>query len=206
MISFVCVGPYHTSTNEFYSEIMKSVKVLPTLSILLPAVSVAQAARPLRGIRIVSPANPVTIYLNGERVLSVINSCFIANLKSGDCRIEAYDGYGDNKRDGSPVFSEIARHSGREVTEISVENRSRACSNVPAIGRAQFGRLAEHDPGRGVRRQQEHAAVDAEIFGKQKRTEKFYRRSIKSGAAHRPRSTSPTMFIRVRTRAARRTM
>lgn len=104
MISFVCVGPYHTSTNEFYSEIMKSVKVLPTLSILLPAVSVAQAARPLRGIRIVSPANPVTIYLNGERVLSVTNSCFIANLKSGDCRIEAYDGYGDNKRDGSPVF------------------------------------------------------------------------------------------------------
>ena len=48
MISFVCVGPYHTSTNEFYSEIMKSVKVLPTLSILLPAVSVAEAERPLR--------------------------------------------------------------------------------------------------------------------------------------------------------------
>lgn len=83
---------------------MKSVKVLPTLSILLPAVSVAQAARPLRGIRIVSPANPVTIYLNGERVLSVTNSCFIANLKSGDCRIEAYDGYGDNKRDGQSRF------------------------------------------------------------------------------------------------------
>lgn len=140
MISFVCVGPYHTSTNEFYSEIMKSVKVLPTLSILLPAVSVAQAARPLRGIRIVSPANPVTIYLNGERVLSVTNSCFIANLKSGDCRIEAYDGYGDNKRDGSPVFSEIVRHSGREVTEISVENRSRACSTLRrSAGRSSAG-------------------------------------------------------------------
>lgn len=142
MISFVCVGPYHTSTNEFYSEIMKSVKVLPTLSILLPAVSVAQAARPLRGIRIVSPANPVTIYLNSERVLSVTNSCFIANLKSGNCRIEAYDGYGDNKRDGSPVFSEIVRHSGREVTEISVENRSRACSTLRrSAGRSSAGLL-----------------------------------------------------------------
>ena len=117
---------------------MKSVKVLPTLSILLPAVSVAQAARPLRGIRIVSPANPVTIYLNGERVLSVTNSCFIANLKSGDCRIEAYDGYGDNKRNGSPVFSEIVRHSGREVTE----NRSRACSTLRrSAGRSSAGLL-----------------------------------------------------------------
>ena len=129
---------------------MKSVKVLPTLSILLPAVSVAQAARPLRGIRIVSPANPVTIYLNGERVLSVTNSCFIANLKSGDCRIEAYDGYGDNKRDGSPVFSEIVRHSGREVTEISVENRSRACSGRSSAGLLNMIREEAFDANRNT--------------------------------------------------------
>ena len=63
-------------------------------------------------------------------------------MKSGDCRIEAYDGYGDNKRNGSPVFSEIVRHSGREVTEISVENRSRACSTLRrSAGRSSAGLL-----------------------------------------------------------------
>lgn len=145
MISFVRVEAYHTSTNEFYPEIMKSVKGLPALLILLLAVSATQAARPLRGIRIVCPGAPVTIYLNEEKVSSPTNSCFIANLKSGDYRIEAYDGYGGNKRGGNPVFSETVRHSRGEITEVNIENRRRQhpgrIKNIPVISRTQFDRL-----------------------------------------------------------------
>lgn len=125
---------------------MKIAKNLPLLSILLLTVSVSEAAaRSLRGIRIVCPEAPVTIYLNGEKVSPLTNSCFVANLKAGDYRIEAFDGYGDNKRDGNPVFSETVHHLGREVTEVYIGNSRKKPSarmkNVPAINRAQFDRL-----------------------------------------------------------------
>lgn len=134
------------TVNHLIRETMKFVKSLPTLLALLLAVFAAEAAkRPLQGIRITSPGPPVTIYLDGEKVSPPTNSCFIANLKAGDYRIEACDGCGDNKRGGNPVFSQTVYHSGREVTEIKIESHPGKhpgrIENIPAMSRTQFDRL-----------------------------------------------------------------
>ena len=63
-------------------------------------------AQSINGIRIDTDGYPVTVYINGTRVSAPAASCFIANLRPDNYRIEVYQANGYSSKKGRLLFRE----------------------------------------------------------------------------------------------------
>lgn len=54
------------------------------------SIAIALAARPITGIRVECPGEPILVFLNGEQISNATQTCFIANLPDGRYRLEIY--------------------------------------------------------------------------------------------------------------------
>lgn len=121
---------------------MKNIVQLILTTAAALSLQPAHSAAP-KGIRIVSTGSPVSVYLDGEQVSPPAQSCFIANLKPGEYRIEAY--MQDMGQDGErEVYAGRVSYSGDEIRDVIVDTQEAVYpeypfpERIPVMGRRQF--------------------------------------------------------------------
>lgn len=101
-------------------------KIVMSFCILLAVVSLK--AQPVSGIRIDGGNTPILVYLEGKQMSLPATSCFIANLKRGDYKVEVYATRstrpGERVWKGKKLYGERIYFSGNGVKDIFVEDRS----------------------------------------------------------------------------------
>lgn len=99
-------------------------KLIITFSLLLVAFFVKAA--PIYGIRIEAHGNPIIVFIDKQQVSTSTTSCFVANLNSGNYRIEVYEAkyiaHGDRARRGALIYKELVHYSGRGIKDIVINN------------------------------------------------------------------------------------